>query len=273
MDVLEWHRHKGQNPMPQHASTLLAVSYKGAVRLKERFWQDIHRSHFDISLKWVCENHAKELQASFVCPTIGHYSTHDSDILNATRTSEWDRWYVGEGKGPVEIMSWEKQSNGKVTTRHLADFNLVEEQPDFNWLTLYRESQTPQVEPVATCRTATRNKIHWQDPRLNRSQAEMEQAFDVERMAGDEEATTKRQKRQKRRYIGDSAFRLFTADVYQAGWANPFRFKSHLCCSTTSRHASLSPMLGELKKFPLTNPAHSHPDHKRQTRVQTTPGP
>ena len=31
--------------MPQHASNLLAVSYDGAVRLKERFWQDVHRSH------------------------------------------------------------------------------------------------------------------------------------------------------------------------------------------------------------------------------------
>ena len=59
------------------------------------------RSHFDISLKWVCENHARELQASFVMPTIGHYNTHDSDILQTTRTGECrDRWYVGEkGKG------------------------------------------------------------------------------------------------------------------------------------------------------------------------------
>ena len=246
MDELEWHRHKGQNQMPQHASTLLAVSYDGAVRLKERFWQDISRSHFDISLKWVCENHAKELQASFVCPTIGHYSTHSSDILNETRTSEWDRWYVGEGQGPVEIMTWEKQSNGKVATRHIQDFNLVEEQPHFDWLTLYRESQTPQVEPVATCSTvATRNKIRLYDPKYSRSQAEMEHAFDVKRMVGEEEATTKRQKRQKRRYIGDSGFRLFTSDVWEADWANPFWFKSQLCCCATPRHVSLSPMPGE----------------------------
>ena len=236
--------------MPQHASTLLAVSYDGARRLKERFWQEVHRSHFDISLKWVCENYAKELRASFVCPTIGHYSTHSSDILSATRTSEWDRWYVGEGQGPVQIMSWEKKDGGKVTTRHLLDFSLVEEQPHFNWLTWYRESATPQVEPVATCKALARNRKPTYDPKMNRAQVEMQHAFDVERMAGEEEATTKRQRRQKRRYIGDSAFRCFTSDLLQSTWANPFRFKSQLCCSTTSRHVSLSPMPGELKNSP-----------------------
>ena len=105
---------------------------------------------------------------------------------------------------------------------------------------------------------------------------EMEHAFDVERMVGDEEATTKRQKRQKRRYIGDSAFRLFTSDIYQADWANPFRFKSHLCCSTTSRHVSLSPMSGEGKN--PHNPTHPHPvqadtgaEHARPLTYKGTP--
>ena len=50
---------RGKHPMPQHTSTLLAVSYDGTVRVKEKFWQDVHRSHFDVSLKWVCENYAK----------------------------------------------------------------------------------------------------------------------------------------------------------------------------------------------------------------------
>ena len=99
---------KTKNPMPQHASTLLALSFRGAQRLKEEHWQSMWRSHFDISLKWVCENHAKELQASFVMPTIGHYNTHDSDILKTTRKSEWDRWYVGGGQGSVQLMTWEK---------------------------------------------------------------------------------------------------------------------------------------------------------------------
>ena len=89
---------KTKNPMPQHASTLLALSFRGAQFLQEQ-WHNMWRSHYDVSLKWLCENHAKELQASFVMPTIGHYNTHDSDILNTTRPSEWQRWYVGAGQG------------------------------------------------------------------------------------------------------------------------------------------------------------------------------
>ena len=113
-------------------------------------------------------------------------------------------------------------------SRHIVDFDMDEEQPHFNWLTFYRESDTPQVEPVATCRQPSPNKIHRrvQDPRKDRTQMEMEQAFDMERMTGDEEAITKRQRRQKRRYTRDSAFRLFTPNFMKASWGNPFRFKS-----------------------------------------------
>ena len=67
--------------MPQHAYTSRALSFRGAQRLTEEFWQHISGFQFDISLKWVCENYAHELQASFVMPAIGHYSTHDSGIL------------------------------------------------------------------------------------------------------------------------------------------------------------------------------------------------
>ena len=213
--------------MPLHASTLLALSYRGAQRLKEEYWPSMQRSHFDISLKWVCENHAKHLEASFVMPTIGHYSTHDSDILQATRTSEWDRWYVGNGEGLVELMTWDKFPNQKVKSRHLLEFDMSQNQPEFDWLTLYRESDDPQVEPVATWQPSPDQEDEQEfDPKHHRTFEEMQHAFDVERMVGDEEATSKRQLRQKRRYTRDAAFRIFTADVLQASWGNPFRFKS-----------------------------------------------
>ena len=220
---------KTKNPLPQHASTLLALSFRGAQRLKAEHWQSMWRSHFDVSLEWVCENHAKELQASFVMPTIGYYSTHEGDILQTTRTSEGDRWYVGEGDGPVQLMAWEKDGR-QVVSKHILDFDMSEEQPHFNWLTLYRESASLKVEPVVTCRQPSPNKIRRGqfDPRHHRTQMEMEQAFDVERMAGEEEAITKRRQRQKRRYTKDSAFRIFTPDALKASWGNLFRLKSLL---------------------------------------------
>ena len=70
--------------MPQHAYTSRALSFRGAQRLTEEFWQHISGFQFDISLKclkWVCGNYAHELQASFVMPAISQYSTHDSGIL------------------------------------------------------------------------------------------------------------------------------------------------------------------------------------------------
>ena len=138
------------NARPQFGSTLLAVSFNGAKRLKEEFWQEhMTRSHFDLSLKWVCENFAQRLMASFVMPTVGHFSTHDSDILQHTRDSEWDKWYVGEGKGKVELMTWEKEGT-RVVTKHLLDVDLQQEQPHHDWLTYFNESANPLVELVAT---------------------------------------------------------------------------------------------------------------------------
>ena len=101
----------------------------------------------------------KELRASFVHPAIGHFNTHSSDILGETRTAEWDSWYVGEGQVPVQLWTWDSKGGKKSGTRQFGDFNFPEEQPQFNWLTLYRESATPQGEPVATCKSAPRNKI------------------------------------------------------------------------------------------------------------------
>ena len=215
---LSWNGTEGRskNPLPQHATTLLALSCKGARLLQQRFWSDITRSHFDISLKWVCENFAPELEASFVLPTIGHYSTHDSDILSMERTAEWNRWYVGEGRGWVEVMSWEKRAN-RIVAQRLFDYDLEnEEQVEFDWLTFYRESQRPERAPEGFAQPSTWPPPSQSDASRQRTQEEMEHAFDTERMVGDEEASTKRQKRQQRRYKRDSANRIFTGDILKA---------------------------------------------------------
>ena len=85
--------NKTKNPMPQHNRELVA-RVSTSRRLKGEYRQSVWRSHFDVSLnKWVCEHHAKELNATIVSlsPDCGHYNTHDSDILQTTRASEWDR--------------------------------------------------------------------------------------------------------------------------------------------------------------------------------------
>ena len=206
------------NPRPEHACTFFAVSRDGAMKLTQEYWEQVWRTHFDVSMKWLFENFTKELRASFVYPTIGHYSTHASDILGEDRTAEWERWYVGEGQVPVQLWTWEKAGR-RVSTRQIKVFNFPEEQPEFDWLTLYRESSTPQVEPVATCKAApnSSNKISgdlrkWQ----NRSQPEMQHAFNVEKMVGSEQPKTERQQRQRRRYVRDSAYRIFTAKLLEA---------------------------------------------------------
>ena len=162
------------------------------------------------------ESYSQKLRASFVYPTIGHYCTYASDIPGETRTSEWERWYVGEGQVPVQLWTWEKKGN-MASTRQLTDFNFPEEQPEFNWITLYRESSTPQVEPVATCMAAPSNKINkakrtWHQ----RSQTEMQHAFDVDRMTCTEEPQSARQQKQKRQYIGDSTNRILTTKPLEA---------------------------------------------------------
>ena len=88
--------------------------------------------------------HEAALRASYVMPTIGHYSTHDSDILRMERTAEWERWYVGEGRGWVQVMSWEKRAN-KVLAQRMFDYDLDNElQVEFDWLSIYRESERPE---------------------------------------------------------------------------------------------------------------------------------
>ena len=100
---------RSRQPMPQWGSLLLALSFRGAQRLKEEYWPSMGRSHFDISLKTVCENHARQFQASFVMPTIGHSSTHESDMLRETKPSEWNQTRCEPRSASVSVSIFEKE--------------------------------------------------------------------------------------------------------------------------------------------------------------------
>ena len=81
---------------PSHGSMMIGVSWLGATWLLDN-WQQMWRSHFDLSLLWACQNFSQELQASFIYPSIGHYVPHDSGILLEERKATWKEWWVQEG--------------------------------------------------------------------------------------------------------------------------------------------------------------------------------
>ena len=117
----------------------------------------------------------------------------------------------------MQLWSWEALPSGRSQPYQLLLFDFPKEQPQFDWLTYYHESATPQVELVATCKAPSSNKIKKEKtPWKHRTQEEMEHAFDVDRMVGTEEPQNLTQRRQRRRYLGDSAFRKFTANLLQA---------------------------------------------------------
>ena len=127
-------------------------------------------------------------------------------------------------------MTWEKIGS-RVMPRHILDYDMSEEQPEFNWMTLYRESNDPRVEPVATSREPSpdqEGEPEFDRACRHRTHTEMEFAFDPQRMAGEDVTTTKRRQRQQRLFNCDAFCRFFTGDVQQASRGNPFRFKSQL---------------------------------------------
>ena len=60
------------NPRPQHACIFFAVSFKGAVQLRDESWRRCSLSHFDLSMKWLFETYPQDLRCNFVYPTISH---------------------------------------------------------------------------------------------------------------------------------------------------------------------------------------------------------
>ena len=170
-----------------------------------------------MSMKWLFENYPNELRCSFAFPAIGHFITHSSDILDRDRKAEWDSWYVSEGDQPVQLWTWTRDDHGKSKTHALLDFNFSGVEEGCDWLTFYRESDTPQVQPAATSKAMPKKKIGVEKrPWRWRDQEEMRHAFDVDRMVGSHQPTTHRQRRQKRRYVVDSAKRIYTAVLHEA---------------------------------------------------------
>ena len=118
---LTWDGDTGKKAeiQPSHGSMMIGVSWLGANWLKDN-WAQVWLGHFDLSLKWVCENMSEDLQASFVFPSVGHYASHGSGILLAERRAVWKEWWVQEGVrvppgGPGrhrQIWGW-KQGQGK----------------------------------------------------------------------------------------------------------------------------------------------------------------
>jgi hypothetical protein len=93
---------------PEFGSTLIAVSAWTARVMKARFDELFAPGygHFDLSLLHCLEQHEFariDLQACYVWPSIGHYTTHKSGCQEGLgiRQSAWDAHFVQEGVRPL----------------------------------------------------------------------------------------------------------------------------------------------------------------------------
>ena len=219
---------------PSHGSMLLGVSWMGATWLQDN-WNQIWRSHFDLSLKWVCENMSQDLEASFCYPSCGHYVSHGSGILLAERKAVWREWWVQEGvRKPAEqgrgvhrqIWGWSKVAGQKgVKTDCLEEVDLATLDCELDWKTYFEPDPATEVppEPIAGGHAAGASSSAAAEaaPRTW-TQEEMRRAFHQQRMVGEAEATSKRQRRIRRSQLLESGHRIFTTDVVQA---DSFRFQ------------------------------------------------
>ena len=237
---LTWDGDTGKKAkvLPSHGSMLLGVSWLGATWLKDN-WDQVWLSHFDLSLKWICENMSMDLEASFVYPSIGHYASHGSGILLAERKAVWKEWWVQEGvrKRPDhpkdvhrEIWGWSRAQpgTGKLQTQCLEEVDLAAMDFVLNWKTYFQPGKDEALssEPIAdgSAPGASSSSSGAVEPR-KLTQEEMQHMFDQRRMVGDEETTSKRSRRQRRAQLLQSGQRCFTQDVLQAGsFSVPVRY-------------------------------------------------
>ena len=225
---LTWDGDTGKNAevKPSHGSMLLAVSWLGACWLKEN-WAQVWLGHFDLSLKWVCENMSEDLQASFIFPSVGHYASHGSGILLAERIAVWKEWWVQEGvrvppEGPGthrQIWGWKDGAKKKEKKTECLenDVDLAALDKVLDWKTYFEPDPDADLpEPIAGEDAAQPSSSSgaWEPP--PRTQDQMRRAFGQERMVGNMKAETKRQKRARRGQLLESSFRIFTTDVLQA---------------------------------------------------------
>ena len=214
--------------MPSHGSMLLAVSWMGANWIKDN-WNQIWRSHFDLSLKWVCEQMSEDMEASFVNPACGHYVSHGSGILLEERKAVWQEWWVQEGvrKPPGsargvhrQILGWRHEKGQKgVRTECLEEVDLAERGEELDWKTYFEPDPGAEdpPEPIAGGQGAASSSAAPQATPRTWTQEEMRRAFHQQRMVGGQETETKRQRRARRTQLLESGHRIFTTDPCEAG--------------------------------------------------------
>ena len=212
---------------PSHGSMLLGVSWIGAGWLKDN-WEQIWLGHFDLSLKWVCEEKSEELEASFCYPSCGHYASHGSGILLEEREAVWKEWWVQEGvRKPAEpapgvhrqIWGWKKKpGQKKVDTDSLEEVDLAALDWVLDWKTFFEPAPGTDVppEPIAGGTSAAASSTSGGAEARRLRQEVLRRLFDQGRMVGEEETLSKRQKRARRGQLLESGYRIFTTDVEQA---------------------------------------------------------
>ena len=88
---------------PMHACTAIAISRDGAIGLSAVWEHHLAKYHFDVSLIRALmsdEIVRNAVRSCFVYPSVGHYGTHHSSILQEVRESSWDLPCVQEGTRP-----------------------------------------------------------------------------------------------------------------------------------------------------------------------------
>ena len=228
---LTWNGDTGKKAeiQPSYGSMMIGVSWLGANWLKEN-WGQVWRGHYDLSLKWICENMSADLKASFVYPSIGHYASHGSGILLAERRAVWKEWWVQEGvrkpaRGPGmhrEIWGWKDKGSkkGQKTECLEGNIDLAALDTVLDWKTYFApDPNADWPEPIAGQEagqpSSASSACLGQEPPAP-TQEQMRRAFAQERMVGLQVAETKRARRARRMQLLESGYRIFTTDVCEA---------------------------------------------------------
>ena len=125
-------------------------------------------------------------------------------------------------KHPLDRQLWCWYKEGKqIKTKAIDNLSFYEQGSELDWLTHFREDKNcrPSVEPIAMERY-----LPGLPDRGQRSQEEMHNSFDRERMVGTMQCKTKREQRNRRLQLHESGRRIFTTLVHEAGY-----FSAQVC--------------------------------------------
>ena len=215
-------KEKG-SPDPQHAITGIAVSIPGARWIKEeitktKVW------HWDVELKKLLEQ--GKAKASFIFPSVGHYTKHSSGILKqgATRETFWGAWFVQQGVRPSlvsdrvrELWRWRDAPQGPQRERVslVSAISLEEhEWPKLAWKTLFRRDPKMR-EPIASY--DAKGNPENQPPPEPLTQEQMRSQFDMDKMVLPTDcAHGTRKQRDYRNQKMVAKLRVFTQSILEA---------------------------------------------------------